>query len=133
VAIGEGGQVPEAAGAGMAAFGQGVLLARFAGLPPAGMRCAQAASVLGTSFWLEIAAQVAGLEAGEADAAEEALGRTGLISQPPGAAAEFVRPLFGQALCEDLAGPVRAQLHARAFAVLHALCVPRCVLNARRT
>jgi len=49
-----------------------------------------------------------------------ALGRTGLISQPPGAAAELVRPLFGQALCEDLAGPVRAQLHARAFAVLHA-------------
>jgi hypothetical protein len=36
---GEGRQVPETAGAGMAAFGQGVVLARFAGLPPAGMRC----------------------------------------------------------------------------------------------
>jgi predicted ATPase len=120
VAISEGGQVPEAAGAGMAAFGQGVLLARFAGLPPAGMRCAQAASVLGTSFWPQIAAQVAGLDGGEADAAVEALAQTGLISQQPGAVAEFVHPLFGQALYEDLAGPVQARLHARAFTVLHA-------------
>ena len=65
VAIGEGGEVPDAAARGpgrSARFGQGVLLARFAGLPPAGMRCAQAAAVLGTSFWPEVAAQVAGLD-----------------------------------------------------------------------
>ena len=120
VAIGEGGDVPAAAGAGQAAFGRGVLLARFAGLPPAGMRCAQAASVLGTSFLPEVAAQVAELEEGEAGTAVEALGRTGLIGQRPGSAAEFVHPLFRQALYDDLAGPVRARLHARAFAVLHA-------------
>jgi DNA-binding CsgD family transcriptional regulator len=121
VAIGEGGQVPEAFGAGgAAAFGREVLLARFAGLPPAGMRCAQAASVLGTAFWPEVAAQVAGLDGGEVDAAVEALGQTGLIGQQPGCPAEFAHPLFRQALYEDLAGPVRARLHARAFTVLHA-------------
>jgi DNA-binding CsgD family transcriptional regulator len=120
VAIGQGGQVPEAVGAGAAAFGQGVLLARFAGLPPAGMRCAQAASVLGTSFQPQIAALVAGLDDSEAGAAAEALGRTGLIRQQPGAPAEFVHPLFCQALYDDLPGPARARLHARAFATLHA-------------
>jgi DNA-binding CsgD family transcriptional regulator len=120
VAIGQGAAVPEAAGASAAAFGQGVLLARFAGLPPAGMRCAQAASVLGTSFQPDIAAQIAGLEGDEADTAVDALGRTRLIGQQPGAPAEFVHPLFRQALYEDLAGPVRTRLHARAFAVLHA-------------
>ena len=122
VAIGEGAEVPEVFGSGRkaAAFGQGVLLARFAGLPPAGMRCAQAASVLGTGFWPEVAAQVAGLDGGEADAAVEALGRTGLIGQQPGRPAEFAHPLFRQALYDDLAGPVRARLHARAFTVLHA-------------
>jgi DNA-binding CsgD family transcriptional regulator len=120
VAIGEGGQVPEAAGAGTAAAAQGVLLARFAGLPAAGMRCAQAASVLGTSFQPEIAVRLAGLEESEADTAVEALARAGLIAQRPGGPADFVHPLFGQALYEDLAGPVRARLHARAFTVLHA-------------
>jgi DNA-binding CsgD family transcriptional regulator len=120
VAIRQGAEVPEAAGADAAAFGQGVLLARFAGLPPAGMRCAQVASVLGTSFQLEIAAQIAGLAGAEADIAVEALGQSGLIGQQPGAPAEFVHPLFRQALYEDLAGPVRARLHAKAFAVLHA-------------
>lgn len=120
LAIGQGGQVPEAAGAGTAGLGQGLLLARFAGLTPAGMRYAQAASVLGTGFWPEIAAQLAGLNGGEADAAVEALGRTGLIGQQPGSPADFVHPLFRQALYDDLAGPVRARLHARAFAVLHA-------------
>ena len=130
VAIGEGGQVPSVAGAGWgpgaagvagaAGFGQGVLLARFAGLPSAGMRCAQAAAVLGTRFWPQVAAQVAGLEAAEADLAVEALAATGLIAQRPGAAADFVHPLFRQALYEDLAGPVRARLHAKAFGVLHA-------------
>ena len=75
VAIGEGGEVPEAFGAGTAAFGRGVLLARFAGLTPAGMRCAQAASVLGTSFLPEVAAQVAGMAGGEIDTALESLGR----------------------------------------------------------
>lgn len=118
VAIGNGEQVPPAAGRGRAAIEHGVLLARFAGLPPEGMRCAQAASVLGTSFLPEVAAQVAGLDGTEVDTAIEALGRTGLIQQSPGAEADFVHPLFRQALYDDLAGPVRTHLHARAFTVL---------------
>ena len=118
VAIGEGGEVPEAFEAGTAVFGQGVLLARFAGLSSAGMRYAQAASVLGTSFLPEVAAQMAGMGGGEIDTTLESLGRAGLIMQEPGAEAGFVHPLFRQALYDDLAGPVRARLHARAFAAL---------------
>jgi predicted ATPase len=120
VAIGKGEDLPTATGPARAAFGQGVLLARFAGLPAAGMRCAQAASVLGTSFLPEIAAQVAGLDGGEIDTALESLGRTGLIDQSPGAEADFVHPLFRQALYDDLAGPVKTRMHARAFTVLRA-------------
>jgi tetratricopeptide (TPR) repeat protein len=120
IAIGRGADLPAAAAAGSAAFGQDVLLARFAGLPPAGMRCAQAASVLGTSFLPDVAVQVAGISDSEIDLALEALGRTGLIEQTSGAESEFVHPLFRQALYEDLAGPARTRLHARAFAILHA-------------
>ncbi len=120
VAIGNGEDLPSAAGPAREAFGQGVLLARFAGLPAAGMRCAQAASVLGTSFLPDIAAQLAGLAEADADAALEALGRSGLIGQGTGPRADFVHPLFRQALYEDLAGPVRTRLHSRAFAILRA-------------
>ncbi len=119
VALGNGEDLPSAAGSGRGAFEHGVLLARFAGLPAEGMRCAQAASVLGTTFLPEVAAQVAGLDGPEIDAAIEALGRAGLIDQSPGAEADFVHPLFRQALYDDLAGPVRTRLHARAFGVLH--------------
>jgi DNA-binding CsgD family transcriptional regulator len=120
VALGGGAALPATAELSDAAFAQGVLLGRFAGLPPAGMRCAQAASVLGASFLPEVAAQVAGLADEEAAAALESLGRTGLIDQPPGGGADFTHPLFRQALYDDLAGPARTRLHARAFAVLHA-------------
>jgi DNA-binding CsgD family transcriptional regulator len=120
VTVGRGESVPETGQAGAAGFGQGVLLARFAGLPKAGMRCAQAASVLGTSFHPEIAAQVAGLNGADVDAAIESLAGGGLIEQQPGCLADFVHPLFRQALYDDLSGPTRARLHARAFAVLHA-------------
>ena len=63
---------------------------------------------------------MAGLEGGDVDMALEWLGRTGLIEQPAGSDADFVHPLFRQALYDDLAGPVRTRLHARAFTVLHA-------------
>lgn len=109
-----------AAAIGPAASGQGVLLSRFAGLADAGMRCAQAAAVLGSGFQPAVAVEVAGLQGADADAAIEALARAGLIEQRPGAAAEFVHPLFRQALYEDLPRPVRSRMHARAFAALHA-------------
>ena len=120
VAVGKGTNVPAAVDISLAASGQGVLLSRFAGLADAGMRCAQAAAVLGSGFLPTVAAEVAGLEGTDADTAIEALARAGLIEQRLGAAAEFVHPLFRQALYDDLPGPVRCRLHARAFAVLHA-------------
>lgn len=120
VAIGNGEDLPSAAEPARAAFGRGVLLARFAGLPAAGMRCAQAASVLGTSFHPDIAAQIAGLDGGDVDVALESLTRTGLIGPGAGARADFIHPLFRQALYEDLAGPVRTRLHSRAFGIFQA-------------
>ncbi len=116
VAIGRGETVPDAAHAGRGAVGEGLLLARFAGLPVAGMRCARAAAVLGTRFVPEVAAQVAGLHGTEIDAALESLGHCGLIEQGPGPDATFIHPLFRQALYDDLGAAARARLHARAFA-----------------
>jgi len=118
ITIGHGEDVPDPAGLAAGAIREGLLLARFAGLPTAGLRCAQAASVLGTRFSPELAAQVAGLAEPDIDAALESLSRSGLIVQGPGVRAGFVHPLFRQALYEDLGGPVRTRLHARAFAVL---------------
>ena len=120
VAVGKGTDVPAAADISLAASGQGVLLSRFAGLADAGMRFAQAAAVLGSGFLPAVAAEVAGFEGTDADAAIEALARAGLIKQRPGSAVEFVHPLFRQALYDDVPGPVRCRLHARAFAALHA-------------
>ena len=118
LALGHGGELPDSFAGGSSSFGSTMLLARFAGLAPTGMRCAQAASVLGTGFLPEIAAQVAGLAENEVEAAVESLGRTGLIGQQAGGLADFAHPLFRQALYNDLAVPTRTRLHARAFAVL---------------
>lgn len=115
IAIGRGEDLPAASGN---LSMESMLLARFAGLPAPGTRCAQAASVLGTSFMPDVAAQLAMLDASEADDALESLSRTGLIRQDPGAEAYFVHPLIRQALYDELAGPVRTRLHARAFTVL---------------
>jgi DNA-binding CsgD family transcriptional regulator len=117
VAIGRGEDVPDTGDAGSRVLGEGLLLARFAGLPTAGLRCARAASVLGTRFVPETAAVVAGLDGTQIDAALESLGRSGLIEQGQGDEAAFIHPLFRQALYDDLGAAMRARLHARAFAV----------------
>jgi DNA-binding CsgD family transcriptional regulator len=96
----------------------GLLLSRFAGLPPSALRCVRAASVLGVRFRPEVAAEVAGTEAIDADRAVEALSQSGLIEQTAAGAVRFVHPLFAQALYDDLSGPLRARLHARSFEVL---------------
>lgn len=96
----------------------GLLLGRFADLPPAGMRCAEAAAVLGARFVPALAADLAGLTDGETLIALHALGRSGLIEQGSGGEADFVHPLFRHALYEDLPGPLRTRLHARAFDLL---------------
>lgn len=107
---------------GRAARWTETVLTRFAGVPPVALRCAQAASVLGTRFRPELAAVVAHLNDREADIALDALCRTGLVrpERETETAAHFVHPLFRQALYDDLAVPVRTRLHARAFTALTA-------------
>jgi len=97
-----------------------LLLPRFAGLPPLGFRCAQAASVLGIRFRPAVAAEVALLDdAGEQEALA-ALSGSGLVHAHPDAEAfaEFVHPLLAQALYRDLGPPMRTVLHRRAFDAL---------------
>jgi DNA-binding CsgD family transcriptional regulator/Tfp pilus assembly protein PilF len=97
---------------------EGIVLTRFAGLPSAALRVAQAASVLGTRFRPALATKVAGLNESHAQAALSALCGSGLVRAETEATAGFVHPLFGQSLYHDLAAPVRAWLHARAFTLL---------------
>jgi len=96
----------------------GLLLNRFAGLPSTALLCVRAASVLGGRFRLEVAAEVGGLSASETDHAVEALCRSGLVEPSGAGLARFVHPLFGQAIYDDLPGPVRERLHTRSFEVL---------------
>lgn len=97
---------------------EGIVLTRFAGLPAAALKTARAASVLGTRFRPALATVVAGLDSQQAEAALSALCGSGLVRAETDATARFVHPLFGQSLYHDLAAPVRARLHARAFAAL---------------
>jgi DNA-binding CsgD family transcriptional regulator len=115
---GRGEQIPGRTGAGAHTTAAGLLLARFAGLPAAGMRCAQAAAVLGDSFRAELAPQLAQLSDAEADVALEALDRSGLVLQTAAGSLRFVHPLFRQALYDDLGAAQRGLLHARAFTLL---------------
>lgn len=122
-AVGRDEQLPafHRDGAGMST--EGLLLTRFAGLPPAGLRVAQAASVLGVRFSPELAVTIADLDEWEAELALDALWRSGLIAPTKGdgqTTVRFVHPLFHQALYDDLALPVRLRFHARAFTTLHA-------------
>lgn len=121
-AVGLDEQLPVGDRDGAALSTEGLLLSRFAGLPAAGLRAAQAASVLGVRFRPELATIIAGLDEEQAELALEALSRSGLVApttvgdEP--SVVRFVHPLFRQALYEDLAAPVRARLHARAFTTL---------------
>ena len=116
--IRQGEDLPEAV-PGTLRLADEMLLARFAGLPASGIRLARAASVLGVHFRPEVAAEVAQLGEGEADVFLDAIWRLGLVRETgaPGVA-EFVHPLFHQALYADLGAPLRARLHARAFTAL---------------
>jgi DNA-binding CsgD family transcriptional regulator len=96
----------------------GLLLARFADLSGAEMRCAQAASVIGVRFRPDLAGEVAQVDENQTDATLDALSRGGLIRDVAGGSVEFVHPLFCQALYDDLTPPMRARFHARAFDLL---------------
>lgn len=116
-AIGRGDSVVAPTRTGTASNERMLVLARFAGVPKAAIRCAQAASVLGTRFRPELAITMAQLDDRESYMALDALCRSGLVRSGP-EMAEFVHPLLCHALYDDLAVPVRARLHARAFTAL---------------
>jgi DNA-binding CsgD family transcriptional regulator len=119
-AIGRGEDVGAPPRVGRAASRTEIVLTRFAGVPQAALRCVQAASVLGIRFRPELAVAMAQLNDREADMALDALCRSGLVHSTTETVAEFAHPLFRQALYDDLAVPVRARLHARAFTALTA-------------
>jgi DNA-binding CsgD family transcriptional regulator/tetratricopeptide (TPR) repeat protein len=98
--------------------GSGLLLSRFAGVPPEGLECARAASVLGVHFRADVACEIAQLDEARQGVALEALWRSRLVGEGGRGQLAFAHPLFRQALYEDLGTPLRTRLHARAFQVL---------------
>ena len=72
-AIGRGERIGAPTQAGTAAVRAKIVLTRFAGVPKSALRCARAASVLGTRFRPELAVRVAQLDDMEADTALDAL------------------------------------------------------------
>jgi len=97
---------------------QPLLLSRFAALPDEVIRCAQAASVLGTRFRPCLAARIARVPEENIERTLDALTRSGLVREVSDHLAEFTHPIFGQLLHDDLGSALRDQLHHRAFRVL---------------
>jgi DNA-binding CsgD family transcriptional regulator len=118
VMLDAGMSIPGGSGAGSGLRPAEVLLARFAGLPPAGMRFAQAAAVVGVRFRPSFVLRLAQLDGRDADEALEALTRSGLLADAGDGAQRFTHPLFRQAVYDDLGGARRTGLHARAFTLL---------------
>lgn len=104
----------------LSAVERSLVLDRFTRLDPTGTRWSQAAAVLGTAFNPEVVSEVADLDHETAEAAGEAVWRSGLIRASRNGTVEFVHPLFGQLLYEDIQPLVRARLHTRAFTALAA-------------
>jgi DNA-binding CsgD family transcriptional regulator/tetratricopeptide (TPR) repeat protein len=100
--------------------GARIVLARFAGLPPAHFRFLQAASVLGVRFRPGVAAELARMGDDAADLATEALSRLGLVKDSVDSQLAFTHPLFRQALYDDLPAATRTRMHARVFRLLAA-------------
>jgi DNA-binding CsgD family transcriptional regulator len=97
-----------------------IFLPRFAGVSNSAFRWASTASVLGTRFRPGVVASLTGQS--DVDVAEsvQALSTAGLLRGGTEGTAEFVHPLFRQALYEALAEPVRRELHGIAFRILRA-------------
>ncbi|MEV7808050.1 AAA family ATPase [Microbispora sp. NPDC088329] len=98
--------------------GRELLVRRFVGAAPEAMRCARAGSVLGLSFDLGAAMELAGLDTEAGDDTVAGLQRGRLLREAPGGRVEFVHPLFQQILYEEMPTSTRLRLHARAFALL---------------
>jgi len=104
---------------GHASWARRLLLSHLSGLNESARGYVRAAAVLGRRFRPEVAAQVAGLAAADAAAAQEAFAASGLGRDGDDGGAEFSHELIRQAIYE-LAAPVRARLHETAFRVLAA-------------
>ncbi|MDQ6745025.1 MAG: AAA family ATPase [Actinomycetota bacterium] len=117
-AVREGTPIPEGSSAALRAR---FLLGRFAGVPANAYRYAQMASVFGTDFRLSVLPSAAELTESQADTALTALSHSGLVSGERPGWAKFCHPLLCQAIYDDIAPPLRAHLHARAFEALLAV------------
>lgn len=95
-----------------------VSFSRFVGVGAAGRRYLQAASVLGTRFRVAVATEVAGLSATEAATEIDGLFRGGLLYEADDGWARFTHALIRQGVYEDIAPPVRRDLHVASFRAL---------------
>ncbi|MGH3865022.1 MAG: helix-turn-helix transcriptional regulator [Pseudonocardiaceae bacterium] len=95
-----------------------VWFSRFVGVGAAGRRYLQAASVLGTRFRAAVATEVAGLSATQAATEIDGLFRGGLLYEADDGWARFTHALIQQGVYDDIAPPVRRDLHAAAFRAL---------------
>jgi len=102
----------------VATIKSGLLRARFTGVSPEEKRYAQAAGVLGSRFRPTIATAMAELLPGEGDLALEGLYRGGLFKADAPGWAQFAHPMLRQIVYEEIAPPIRAPWHARAFRLL---------------
>ena len=118
-AIRAGRGIPERQSPAGTSWARRLLLSHLAGLSEPAQRYLRAAAVLGRRFRPEVAAQVAGLAAPDAAAAQEAFAAAGLGRDAGEGWAEFGHELVRQAVYE-LAAPMRAQLHEAAFRALAA-------------
>ncbi|MEA2386722.1 MAG: hypothetical protein QOJ22_896, partial [Thermoleophilaceae bacterium] len=85
------------------------VILRLARLPPEATALAQAVAVLGPGQEARDAAALAGLDAGAAALAHQSLAESHILAA--GERPEFVHPLVGSAVYEDLPALVRAQSH----------------------
>jgi DNA-binding CsgD family transcriptional regulator len=95
-----------------------LLLTRFLAADEAAQRYLSAASVLGTRFRPRLAGELAGLTPVESALALDALFRAGDLEDDGPGSARFKHDLIRQAVYEELAPPVRAQLHESASRLL---------------
>jgi DNA-binding NarL/FixJ family response regulator len=98
-----------------------LLVSRFGGLSSSALHVTQAASVLGTRFRPSLVTKVAEVDRGEAEEAIVALVSAGLVLELDDGQAEFVHPLFAQALYDDVAEPTRSRMHLLAMRALVAV------------
>jgi DNA-binding CsgD family transcriptional regulator len=94
---------------------QALLLSKVASLPEPGVRCAQAAAVLGAEFRIAFVGPVAGLDKAAGEEALDLLFQAQLVRETRPGWAEFGHALMRQAVYDDLLPGRRAALHRRAF------------------